>query len=70
MIYAFTTERGINMVARLVLEGGWYGRDGCLIADKPMVEFYKVVDGTSHNAWLVKMYDLDRGLYFISRYDQ
>lgn len=68
MIYAFTTERGINMVARLVLENDNYGRDGCLIADKPMVEFYKVCEGTKHNPWLAQMYELEHDLYFISRY--
>lgn len=70
MIYNFATERGINMVARLVLDDDDnYGRDGCLTADKPMVEFYKVCDGTEHNPWLAEMYGLEHDLYFISRYD-
>lgn len=69
MIYNFATERGINMVARLVLEGERYGREGCLIADKPMIEFYKVCEGTRHNPWLAEMYELEHDLYFISRYN-
>lgn len=69
MIYNFTTERGTDMVARLVLEDGRYGRDGCLIADSPMVEFYSVTEHKFNNTWLREMYGLDRGLYFISRYN-
>lgn len=69
MIHNFTTERGIDMVARLVLDDDNYGRDGCLTAGKPMIEFYKVCDGTKHNPWLAEMYELEHDLYFISRYD-
>lgn len=69
MIYAFTTERGIDMVARLVFEGDKYGRDGCLISDQAMIEFYRVCGGTKHNLWLSEMYGLEHDLYFISRYN-
>lgn len=68
MIHNFVTERGINMVARLVLEGERYGRDGCLFADRPMVEFYKVSEH-KNNPWLAEMYGMEHDLYFISRYD-
>lgn len=68
MIHNFVTERGINMVARLVPTDGPYGRDGCLIADRPMVEFYKVSEH-KNNLWLAEMYELEHDLYFISRYD-
>lgn len=68
MIHNFTTERGIDMVARLVLAGDRYGRDGCLTADSPMVEFYSISEHDG-NPWLREMHALDRGLYFISRYN-
>lgn len=68
MIYSFATRRGTDMVARLVLEDGRYGRDGCLIADKPMVEFYMKTEH-EHNPWLAEMYELEHDLYLISRYN-
>lgn len=67
MIYEFTTEHGIKMVARLVLENERYGLDGCLQTDKPMVEFYMETEH-EHNPWIKKLYDLEHNLYFISRY--
>jgi hypothetical protein len=68
MIHQITTKRGIDMVARLVLKGDRYGRDGCLTADSPMIEFYMNTEH-EHNPWLAEMYDLEHDLYFISRYN-
>ena len=67
MIYPFTNTRGVEMIARLVLAGDRYGRDGCLTADSPMIEFYSISEYDG-NPWLREMYGMDRGLYFISRY--
>lgn len=67
MIYKFTNTNGIPMVARLVTPDDNYGNNGCLVADKYMVEFYMGTEH-KHNPWLKEMYDLDHDLYFISRY--
>jgi len=67
MIYKFTNTNGIPMVARLVAPDDNYGNEGCLIADKCMIEFYMETE-YKHNQWLKEMCDLDHHLYFISRY--
>lgn len=70
MIHQFTNTRDVEMVARLVLAGDRYGRDGCLTADSPMIEFYSVMEEyDGGNQWLREMCGLDRDLYFITRYN-
>jgi hypothetical protein len=62
----FTSEQGVPFVARLVLAGGRYGLDGCLAAERPMIEFYD--ERHPFNDWLVEFNGQFASRYFVSTF--
>lgn len=68
MIYEFANTAGHPMMARLALRGDRYGRNGCLTAEAPLVEFYLQTEYEHNNPWLKELLDLRYHPYFITHY--
>lgn len=67
MIAYFQSYLGTPMLARLALEGEPYGLGGCVTVDRPMIEFYTIVE-RGDGEWLNKLYGVELETSFVSRY--